>query len=91
MEKLNSMKFTTHNIKITRGHMPAIPSNKDSYLTDEQSNMVNKMENFGWNLWFIRRTPFQECICMLFNASNGESVVVNNDGTLNYNHNIRLR
>jgi len=35
-----------------------VPSNLDQFLNQMQMMTLNKIENFGWHLWFVRRPLF---------------------------------
>jgi hypothetical protein len=49
------------------------------------------MENFGWELKFIRRPLFQDTIPALVHLDNNEFGVLDEDGTLNMHRDLNVR
>ncbi|HET6603036.1 MAG TPA: hypothetical protein VFG21_02315 [Xanthomonadaceae bacterium] len=52
-------------------------------LNDSQLATLNQLEQFGWELRFIRRPMFQPSIAVVFDSSRSKFAVLEHDGTLN--------
>lgn len=76
---------------LERNTQQPIPDDIQLYLTAEQVLMVERMADFGWDLWFIRRPAFQDSICMIHRNPDNENAVIEPDGTINYNHEVIIR
>lgn len=60
-------------------------------LNDDQRMTLNELERYGWELKFIRRKPFQPPIPVVFDGSRSKFAVLEQDGTLNENPEIKIR
>lgn len=60
-------------------------------LLPAQLATVNTMEQFKWELRFVRRPMFQAPVPVLFEPGGERYVVVEEDGTINHNPSLRLR
>jgi hypothetical protein len=49
------------------------------------------MEEYGWELKFIRRPLFQDILPVLFHPDNNQTGVLEDDGTLNMQRDINVR
>lgn len=74
-----------------RKGMAPVPEKLNEVLNDVQLTSLQKLEGFGWNLQFVRRTLFQEVIPVLFHPDNGTLCVMRDDGTLDSQPDIQLR
>lgn len=73
-----------------KGEKP-IPNDIHNYLNDTQNAVLNKIQDFGWSLQFIRRPLFQEPIVIAANANGDAYGVLEVDGHFNTEPNIVLR
>jgi hypothetical protein len=60
-----------------------LPKNFDDMLNEDQLFTLNKMEEFGWKLAFIRRPLFQEIVTVLSHPDHGTYGILESDGRLN--------
>lgn len=74
-----------------RNHEPAIPNNLSEYLNKLQMATINKMEEFGWKLFFVRRPLFQEITAIMHFPSSGETALIEQDGAFNKAHDVYVR
>ncbi len=73
-----------------KGDQP-IPHNVKNYLNDAQLAELRSIEQFGWNLKYIRRPLFQEQVIVVINPDGKSIGVLEDDGGLNMNPNIETR
>ncbi len=59
-------------------------------LTNEQALTINNHENFGWSS-FVRRPLFQEPQPVIVSPDKSVVALVDEDGEINTNHEIKLR
>ncbi|MCB1801773.1 MAG: hypothetical protein KDI82_08820 [Gammaproteobacteria bacterium] len=74
-----------------RGHRAAIPRDVESILNQEQLNALHKVENFGWQLAFIRQPLFDTPISMIVSPDKQRYAVLELDGEINMNPDIVIR
>jgi hypothetical protein len=74
-----------------RGKQPAVPDNPAMYMTRLQLSRIMKMEEFGWELFFIRRANPAEAVIVMQLARSGQTAVVEKDGTINMAHGLTIR
>lgn len=74
-----------------RGSQPAIPPNLEYYLTDVQLRTLHNLEDFGWNLYFVRRPLFEVPIVVISSPEGKQHAVIEEDGSLNLEPHITLR
>ena len=60
-------------------------------LNEEQELALKQVENFGWELKFIRTPVFQEWTVVIFNAEGDKVGVLEPDGSINMSPNIKVR
>ena len=60
-------------------------------LTDAQRAAVNQLETFSWVLSFVRRPMFMDVIPVLEDLDSGRFALLEEDGTLNENHDLVIR
>lgn len=60
-------------------------------LNDAQLMTLRGIENFGWELRFVRRPPGEDPIPVVFDHAGKQYAVLEKDGTLNQNPNIVIR
>ena len=60
-------------------------------LNEAQLLTLRGLEQFGWELKFIRRVPFQPPIAVVSDSNRKAYAVLELDGTLNERPNIQIR
>lgn len=73
-----------------KGEKPILDDVKN-YLNDAQQAELNTIEGFGWNLKFIRRPLFQETVVVVTNPDGSSIGILEEDGRLNLEPNIKIR
>lgn len=73
-----------------RKRLPAIPADLQQRLTELQFLAVRRIEDFGWDLKFVRREGLKEPIVVVCN-SGAQLGVLEADGRLNLQHNLKIR
>jgi hypothetical protein len=68
-----------------------IPTNVKDYLNQEQLEVLNKIDSFGWNIKFIRRPVFQEPVVVITNKEGNSIGVLETDGRINLELDINIR
>ncbi len=68
-----------------------IPDNVYNYLNDAQLAELRSIEQFGWNLKYIRRPLFQEQVVVVTNPDGRSIGVLEDDGELNMAPRIETR
>ena len=71
--------------------LPAIPADLQQRLTELQFLAVRRIENFGWDLKFVRRENLKEPIVVVSNPSGQQLGVLEADGRLNLQHKLKIR
>lgn len=74
-----------------RGSKTPIPANPASALNQEQSLALRNVENFGWQLAFIREPVFQDPIPVVISPDHQRVAVLEADGQINMHPDIALR
>lgn len=73
-----------------KGDKP-IPDDIKNYLNDAQLSQLHTIENFGWEIKYIRRPLFQEHIVVVTSAEGDSIGVLEEDGRLNLEPDIDTR
>lgn len=73
-----------------RGEKP-VPENVEDLLNDMQLLTLHQIEQFGWQLKFIRRPLFQDVIPVVVSAEGDKVGVLDEDGRLDLQRPIKLR
>jgi hypothetical protein len=60
-------------------------------LNDAQMLTLRGLEQFGWELKFIRRPPFEQPIAVVSDGSRTKYAVLERDGSLNENPGFPIR
>lgn len=68
-----------------------IPTNYMDLLNDDQKRTMQKMEQFGWELKFVRRPLFQVPTAVMVDPSGAVYGVLEENGDLNRNYDIVIR
>lgn len=71
--------------------VPPVPENIVETLNEAQLHTLRRMENFGWELKFIRRPLFQDVLPVLVHLDSNKTGVLEEDGTLNMQRDLNLR
>lgn len=73
-----------------RERLPAIPADLQQRLTELQFLAVRRIEDFGWDLKFVRRENLKEPIVVVSDGRK-QLGVLEADGRLNLQHNLKIR
>ena len=68
-----------------------IPDDLEDVLNQDQIMTLRQIERFGWRLAFVRRPVFQQPIPIVLTADDQKIGVLEEDGRLNMNPDIKLR
>ncbi|MBT8147527.1 MAG: hypothetical protein KJN90_11790 [Gammaproteobacteria bacterium] len=79
------------NHREKRDKQSAIPEYSAQYLNKLQLASISKLETFGWQLFFIRRSDPAETVTVMHLPSSGETAVIEKDGTVNRSHGVVIR
>lgn len=60
-------------------------------LNDAQLSTLSGLEQFGWELKFVRRKPFQPPVAVVFDGDRRNFAVLEQDGSLNENPGFDIR
>ncbi len=60
-------------------------------LNEAQITTLQGLEQFGWELKFVRRKPFQTPIAVVFDGDRKHFAVLEPDGVLNENPGFEIR
>lgn len=60
-------------------------------LNDAQLSTLQGLEQFGWELKFVRRKPFQPPVAVVFDGDRKHFAVLELDGSLNENPGFEIR
>jgi len=74
-----------------RGFRSALPSDVLYYLNEVQRLALHSLENFGWQLAFIRRPLFVPPMIVVKNSEQSKFAVLEEDGSVNLSPLVRWR
>lgn len=74
-----------------RGNRAAVPGNLRMVLTPEQLTALHKIENFGWQLAFVRQPIFETPIAVVISPDRQRYAVLEPDGDVNMHPDIVIR
>lgn len=79
--------------EIPRNTLEPIPDDLETLLTPAQMTTLQKVESFGWKLFFVRRPLFQNVVAVIKcpDGENCTTAILEEDGTLNKNHDLVIR
>ena len=60
-------------------------------LNDAQLSTLQGLEQFGWELKFVRRKPFQPPVAVVFDGDRKNFAVLESDGSLNEKPGFEIR
>ena len=69
----------------------AIPDNLEDYLNPIQLQALRQIENFGWELKFVRRPLFQDPLAVIINNDGDRVGTLEPDGRIDLHHDFALR
>ena len=73
-----------------KGETP-IPSNLDDVISPDQLMTLRQIENFGWQVAFVRRPLFQQAVVVVSSTDKSKYGVLEDTGELNLEPDIKLR
>tara|TARA_R110001592_G_scaffold171117_4_gene409265 strand:+ start:32560 stop:32802 length:243 start_codon:yes stop_codon:yes gene_type:complete len=73
-----------------KGDKP-IPNDIHNYLNEDQQAVLDKIQDFDWNLKFVHRPLFQQPVIVAVNNSGQAHAVLEDDGHFNTEADILLR
>lgn len=79
----------THTDK--RKNVHPSPAKLETMLNEPQLLSLRRIQSFGWELRFVRQPLFQESISIIFNPDNNTFGILENDGSLNMQPNLKFR
>lgn len=74
-----------------RGSRLPLPANPSCFLNDVQSIALQSLENFGWQLVFIRHPLFVPSMVVLKKSEQKKFAVLEEDGSLNLSPLVKWR
>ncbi len=74
-----------------RGTRAPLPMDVEYYLNDVQRIALHSLENFGWQLAFIRRPLFVPPMVVVRNDDQNKFALLEEDGALNLSPPIKWR
>lgn len=74
-----------------RGNRLPVPPNIKALLNQDQSLALRNVENFGWQLAFIRQPLFEPIIAVVISPDRRRFAVLEQDGRVNMSPEIALR
>lgn len=60
-------------------------------LNEDQIMTLRGLEQFGWELKFIRRPPFQAKVAVVFDGDRKSFAIIEADGSLNEKNELVIR
>ena len=60
-------------------------------LNSDQLMTLRGLEQFGWELKFIRRPPFQPKVAVVFDGDRKTFAIIEADGSLNEKNELNIR
>lgn len=74
-----------------RGSRAALPADVLYYLNEVQRIALHSLENFGWQLAFIRRPLFMPPMVVVKNGEQTKYAVLEDDGSVNLTPQVKWR
>jgi hypothetical protein len=74
-----------------RGSRPPLPADIFYYLNEVQRLALHSLENFGWQLAFIRRPLFMPPMIVVKCDEDAKFAVLEEDGSVNLSPSIKWR
>lgn len=70
---------------------PPVPPDFEDVLNPDQMMTLRQIENFGWQVEFVRRPLFQENVIVVSSHDNRKFGVLEDTGQLNLQPDIKIR
>lgn len=74
-----------------RSGLAPVPRNLDQILNENQMTSLRQIENFGWQLHFVRRPLFQEPVVVIVSAEGDRFGTLERDGRIEIKNQFDLR
>lgn len=74
-----------------RKSLKPIPDKPELHLTESQLQTVKSLKESGWNLWFVRRTDYQDAMPVLIEDESGQTAIIDKVGHLDTDHGLNFR
>lgn len=74
-----------------RGSRTPLPADVFYYLNEVQRLALHSLENFGWQLAFIRRPLFVPPMIVVKNSEQSKFAVLEEDGSVNLSPSVKWR
>ncbi len=74
-----------------RNGQSPVPPNIESVINPDQLMMLRQIENFGWQVAFVRRPCFNENIVVVSSTETEKFGVLEDTGELNLQAEIKIR
>lgn len=78
-------------IEEKRSKVEALPGNLAALLTDMQRASLQRIENFGWRIKFVRQPRFQPPVVVVENTVGINIGILEEDGEVNLRPVLALR
>lgn len=73
-----------------QGQVP-VPDHIERYLNGDQLRGLRQAENFGWQLAFVRRAPFERAQAVMRSTTLEKYALLTDEGELSFNHGLSIR
>jgi len=70
---------------------PPIPENIQDYVDADRMAVIEKFEQYGWDLWFVRRPLFQDSIVVLKHQQTGATCIIDENAHVRHEHDLAIR
>ena len=87
----NGRKQDKQMIDDKRSPEVPVPENLDDYLNADQLHSLRRVEEFGWQLAFIRRPVFQDIVPVVVSDDGSKHGLLEVDGSINMQHELVIR
>jgi hypothetical protein len=78
-------------IKESRNREVPVPENLADYLNADQLRALRRVEEFGWELKFIRRPLFEKAVPVVVSHDGTQYGVLEEDGGINMQPDLVIR
>lgn len=78
-------------IEEKRSNVEVVPGNLAALLTDMQRAALQRIENFGWRIKFVRQPRFQPPVVVVENTVGMNIGILEEDGEVNLRPVLALR
>ena len=74
-----------------RNNLLPIPGNYMDFLNESQQVSVKKLEEFGWEVFFIRRSNLDNPITIMHDPNTDKTALIEQNGDINTSHDVSIR